>query len=153
MDHCCLEGSYIFIQFYDVISQLFDFLHLQLVISFTKFLLFHHFEFLLINNIFRKLLLCFPLLFSLQVGIELGNSFFFSLSLLSFKFNLLFFAFEFLNVFKDTVIYFKTHSCFKLLISFVFIHVNDLPFGYYFFLWAPFCLGLLIFKLIFGNIN
>lgn len=153
LDHSGLEGSYIFIQLNNVISELLDFLHFQLVVPFTCLLFFHHLKLFFINNIFRKLLLSFTILFSFQVSIQLSYSILLSLSLLGFKFNFLFLGFEFFYVFQNTVIYLKTYSCFELLIGFIFINVDYFSLRNYFFLWASLGLGLFIFKLIFRNVN
>jgi hypothetical protein len=56
LDHGCFESGDVFVEFYDVISDQFDLLQVQLVVPLAHFLLLYQFELLLVDDVLGQFL-------------------------------------------------------------------------------------------------
>ena len=152
LDHTCLQRGHIFVQFHNIVPDLFDLLDFKFVVPFVFLLLFHHFEFLLVDDVLRQFFLRFAVLLCFEVLTDFFQFFLYFLGLFSLGFDVFFLCLQFLNILYDGIVEFQSNSRREFLVGFVFVDIHDLS------LFNNFFLGNLIFliiflEFIFGNVD
>ncbi len=104
MNEGCFEGGDVFIELDDFVSEELNLLQLKLIVSLANLLLLNQLEFLLVDNVFGYLLLCFVLLLQVDFVVYIFEYLFFLLHLVCLRLNCLLLFLELINVFDDAVV-------------------------------------------------